>query len=105
MILAVHTFNLHFCIYSSGDDLNQFGFTPAQEGSTVVEITLPENPNVDGTIVSDALYNGQRVLAGSTVSVTLQYGETAQFQAASVNDNLNGAYIKSDKPISVFSGK
>ena len=96
---------MQFCIYSSGDDLNQFGFTPVQEGSTVVEITMPENVNADGVIESDAFYDGQLVRAGSQISVTLQYGETAQFQAAAVNDSLNGAYIKSDKPISVFSGK
>lgn len=37
-------------------------------------------------------------------SVTLNRGETYQVQAATVNDDLTGTYIESDKFVSVFSG-
>ncbi|KAJ8315039.1 hypothetical protein KUTeg_007189 [Tegillarca granosa] len=67
------------------------------EDSTSVQIKFPSNSWAQTT---DS-YNGQTYAAGSTLSITVNRYDT--FQIQSLGD-LTGAYITSDKPISVFSG-
>ena len=70
----------------------------------MIIVTLPSNIADDGQVKSSADFQGQKYDAGDTIRVELSYGQTAQFQATTINDNLNGALIESSKPISVFSG-
>lgn len=80
--------------------------TPVVKTESVsITITLPNNLDADNNIASSASFNGQTYSAGQSFSFNLLYGQSAQVQGASPNDNLNGARIVSSLPISVFSGK
>lgn len=57
-------------------------------------------PNRDIT----ANYGGVTIGNSQSFTVNVNFGETAQFQAATNDDNLNGVHISSTKPIAVFSG-
>lgn len=65
---------------------------------------MPTNPDAGGNILGAARYANELVNYGETKVITVEYGQTAQFQAASIDANLNGAHVVSDKPISLFSG-
>jgi len=87
--------------------LNEFSIAAtAMDGPTQITVTMPTN-TVGGNIASSANFNGDVIGAGQsrTFSLDARNRETAQFQAASADMNLNGAHIIADKPIAVFSGE
>ncbi|XP_067949903.1 uncharacterized protein [Watersipora subatra] len=93
--------------YFPGEDKNEFAFTPAYNdgGDTMVRVTMPRCNYSDNQVGScSASFGSQTIAAEEFIDVTLEYGMTAQFQSATTDDNLNGAHIISNKPISVFSG-
>ena len=92
--------------FISGTDLNEFAFTPVYNNSdiTTVTVTMPTNRDSSGNVASTAQFGGSTVAAGQSITVQLRYGQTAQFQGISADQDLNGAHIVSDRPISAFSG-
>lgn len=90
----------------SGTDLNEFAMTPViKTETTTVTVSLPNNVDGNGNVASSAVFEGVTYTAGQSFTFNLAYGQSAQVQGASSNDNLNGARITSSFPISVFSGK
>lgn len=86
----------------AGTDKNEFAITPTiNDGApTVVTVTMPNNAGG-----SSASFGGNTIGAGQPFTFNLNYGETAQFQAATANDDLNGARIVASRQVAVFSGR
>ncbi len=97
LILPVESLGNLYYIMSYHGYQNQDDHYPSEflmigtEDNTVINLTY-------------SCYTARGNLKGGKQTVTLNRGETFQVQAATVNDDLTGTYIESDKPISVLSG-